>query len=50
MIVGALVLDPTRDGITELSQIRIPSKPCRRSYGSTTDIASFPIRQVQVGW
>ena len=38
MIVGALVLPPTRLGITEASTTRRPSRPWTRSVGSTTDI------------
>ena len=49
MIVGALVFEPTRLGMVELSQIRIPSSPRTRSSGSTTAISSTPILQLQVG-
>ena len=50
MIVGAFVLEPTRLGMIELSQIRMPSSPLIRHCVSTTDISSVPILQVQVGW
>src|SRR6218665_995651 len=47
---GALVLELTSRGMTELSQMRRPSMPCTRSCGSTTEAASPPMRQVPTGW
>src|SRR5690606_21507871 len=50
MIVGALVLPPGNDGITEASTTRRPSTPRTRSVPSTTESSSSPIRQVPTGW
>jgi hypothetical protein len=50
MIDGALVLPPGMLGMTDASATRRPSRPRRRSAGSTTAIASRPIRQVPTGW
>src|SRR6218665_2970649 len=47
---GALVLELTSRGMTELSQMRRPSMPRTRSCGSTTEAASPPMRQVPTGW
>ena len=41
MITGALMLPPTRSGITEASTTRRPSTPRTRSCGSTTAISSL---------
>ena len=49
MIVGALVLPPISVGMTDASTTESPSIPCTRSSGSTTDIASTPMRQVPTG-
>lgn len=50
MMVGALVFEPIKLGITDESQIRIFSSPCTpRVSGSTTAISSTPILQVQLG-
>ena len=48
--VGALVLPPGRQGMTEASTTRSPSMPRTRSSGSTTALASVPMRQVPIGW
>lgn len=50
IIVGALVLPPTRVGMTEASTTRRPSMPRTRRLGSTTAISSVPILQVPTGW
>ena len=50
MIVGALVLPPINRGITEASMTRKPCTPRTRSWGSTTEAASPPMRQVPTGW
>lgn len=47
--VGALVLPPTRRGITEASTTRSACTPFTRSCGSTTALASLPMRQVPTG-
>src|SRR5262249_19683732 len=51
MITGALMLPPTRSGITEASTTRRSSTPRTRSAGSTTASGSVagPIRQVPAG-
>ena len=38
------------NGITELSQTLRPSRPRSRSCGSTTAIASVPMRHAPTGW
>src|SRR6185312_7639817 len=43
IIAGALVLPPGTVGMIEASATRRLSMPCTRSWGSTTDIASWPI-------
>ena len=48
--VGALVLPPINDGITEASMTRKPSTPRTRSSGSTTLVGSLPMRQLPTGW
>ena len=52
MMVGALVLPPTRVGITEASTTRSPCRPRTRQRWSTTAIGSLsgPILQVPTGW
>ncbi len=51
MMVGALMLLETMRGITEASAMRRPSRPCTFMLdGSTTAIASVPMRQVLDGW
>ncbi len=47
---GALVLEPTRLGMTDESHMRMPSGPRTLSWGSTTANGSEPILQVPVGW
>src|SRR4249919_770453 len=49
MMVGALVLPPTKVGMIEASTTRRPSVPCTFSFASTTAIASLPILQVPTG-
>ena len=49
MAVGALVLPPIRRGMMDASTTRKRCRPCTRSCGSTTAIASMPILQVPTG-
>jgi hypothetical protein len=49
MIATAFVLDEIRRGMTELSQTRRRSMPRTLSFGSTTESASPPMRQVPAG-
>ena len=51
IMTGALMLPPTRSGITEASTTRKPSTSRTRDSGSTTAISSVtsPIRQVPSG-
>src|SRR3546814_2011602 len=44
-MAGALVLPDTMVGMMEVSTTRSPSTPRTRSEGSTTEVASGPIRQ-----
>lgn len=50
MIVGALVLPPINDGITDASITRRPCTPLTRNWLSTTQVSSLPMRQVPTGW
>src|SRR5690606_14895036 len=49
MIVGALVLPPTRVGITLASITRRPSTPRTRNCSSTGALSSTPMRTVPTG-
>ena len=49
-IVGAFVLPRGTVGMTEASTTRRPSTPRTRSWESTTDVSSVPMRQVPTGW
>ncbi|MCY1384742.1 hypothetical protein D9M69_730360 [compost metagenome] len=52
MMVGALVLPPTKVGMMDASTTRSPSIPCTLNCESTTAMGSSagPILQVLVGW
>src|SRR5690606_35724305 len=50
MIVGALVLPPINEGITDASITRRPCTPLTRNWLSTTQVSSLPMRQVPTGW
>ena len=50
MIATALILPPTKSGITEASTTRSRSVPRTRIWPSTTESGSAPIRQVPLGW
>lgn len=50
MKVGAFVFADVIRGITDASITRRFSKPRTFKFGSTTESASLPIRQVPTGW
>ena len=49
MTTGALMVPPMRSGNTDASTTRSPCVPRTRSSGSTTAMASVPMRQVPAG-